>query len=1624
MSTLLTRQAWHDQQVLTYFSTQLATLFSGVHPRQQRRLLQLSRDSSTAQTRLAEQLRRLHQQTETIAVDLLALELRKVAGYPIDPRTALLHARQRRSPRAAAQGHESQPLLSRTLWQAALDSFGFDISHGTGSGLDVTDHSYLTDAHGAELKGIEVTDFVRIVRELDLGEQIARTTGAQLQTRIAAVLRDHCEAQVKFDLLHGHCLNPSLVSVEELDNLSSSLADPEQHWMLQHLKAGSQTFDIPFFVRDLKLQDGDPVYCYFPDRPGGAWRRHPSLQSATDSLLQQIRDSAKSGRLDWLLRQLSLNSQQRLSTYLQAPRQSLDDFNWLAKRLYALFGDERSPSERLAIGEQNLEVKSLLQAVQDQQALRFYSDITRLATSTAAADRRTLARGLEYVVSETLEMILLPLPGGLLGAGKLVMVAMLGSLAYQTASALQARQDGESAQFVQALSDIFDLLISARLQGVGARLSAQRSRQLMAQLRNPRIVDKVGRPKAIDWSTPLDAPPFEHPGTNAISLLRKMLPAESATLADSVLERCLTLAALSTTGLEAIWSAMATTPRELSDLLMGEQLRSEFDALTRALDTDSELPPLANEVLPTLLARLLNVRVWIFEQHSQRYSGQYASDQPSTSAPRELFFTHTGHRRYHGGVADSAASSLPLFEAVIREYDRLEPDNIVGKQGDFTVDAQPVQRASVLRRQLSERFKQDWHGLFQQWLLKRLGQPPSPDMTGSAPPLARHRAISAIATVADSHGRGAPQDAFHLMLAILPTLPGWPAELGINLYEGYLDRNGQLRRGAHLIHRYGESDASTFIGFVQLGTRLAGIDQHSADMIQVRSIEYPVNDLVLRTLLDSQRDAIDHGLHDAAKLGQTVIDLALAERADLLPLFPEPRWISLGAARLAPFLCNVKPSQGPPDGQGLYAAAGRIYARIDNAYYQVLHDLEASSPSLPIMRIVRAGDEVATAPDNRYIGSRLGSSEPIARNGSGEWQGILVGLAGGQPPKRYGQRVPHGTRLTRRQADDNLQAATAALLAAEQAMQPAVEAMRQADLVFQRAEDADRSGSTPQTQAALLAATRARVPLMPPLLLKRTQVLDSQNAKAKVLDDYLGTVLPGDQTTRNLHKGEYQGLCLQRIMSIDQVILLNILMATAVTERLRDDPALHPEEFIKHREIHLQMLEKNRHLALQREADIQALRGPWATADVEARLAQAQPENPLSSYYVRVAQLQFHGDILSVDTGSGPSRFDFRVADLTTQFRENAIALGTVDDIIPEQHIALLDGIEREFENLHQAMLQLSNDYAPGPRRVRAERMVEIAREFELMSHAQLKAALGAQHDPAASERLSDDLDLDFLPARPGPRPQPAKPRKRVIHIRRRGVDSIAVGEIRDAGEHRTVAVVSPESGGVVRTYRQNAAGTWQPATASASPVAIATQQNLAAVRLSLVARRLEEARQMHARRENPTNTVEMLERHADALLELAPALPTLADELRQAAATLSELGRALMIERYKDPAILDVHRLRFLMAANEVEVSRTTRRLARGKGRHRYYLDVYEVRDAQSTAALWHAHFHYPAVDTADDGYPLRGGHLKTLEQSRLGREHQAQQEQAGLPVERIWRQEIDRDTARKLFAKAAPGE
>ena len=109
----------------------------------------------------------------------------------------------------------------------------------------------------------------------------------------------------------------------------------------------------------------------------------------------------------------------------------------------------------------------------------------------------------------------------------------------------------------------------------------------------------------------------------------------------------------------------------------------------------------------------------------------------------------------------------------------------------------------------------------------------------------------------------------------------------------------------------------------------------------------------------------------------------------------EPIGIPLSTTRLQSFRTPLDFSGVQRGTDGLHRFNGRLYAVIDDHSYRVLHDIDASTPSTAVMRIVREQDPVARDDANTYIATRPGRSEPIIFDAHEGWLGTEVGGAGG-----------------------------------------------------------------------------------------------------------------------------------------------------------------------------------------------------------------------------------------------------------------------------------------------------------------------------------------------------------------------------------------------------------------------------------------------------------------------------------------------------------------------------------------------------------------------------------------------------------------------------------------------------
>ncbi|MFJ2485738.1 hypothetical protein [Pseudomonas sp. NPDC087639] len=296
---------------------------------------------------------------------------------------------------------------------------------------------------------------------------------------------------------------------------------------------------------------------------------------------------------------------------------------------------------------------------------------------------------------------------------------------------------------------------------------------------------------------------------------------------------------------------------------------------------------------------------------------------------------------------------------------------------------------------------------------------------------------------------------------------------------------------------------------------------------------------------------------------------------------------------------------------------------------------------------------------------------------------------------------------------------------------------------------------------------------------------------------------------------------------------------------------------------------------------------------------------------------------------------------------------------------------------------------------------------------------------------LDEPIDFDFIPAQVTS--PSAHPSRKMFRSKHHGVYKIRIGQSRRTPQgEEVIDVMDPHNPTeVLQTYERRE-GEWQRRVAlqerQLSTLTVQAQRLL-----ELSESHLTKARQDESAKRNATNIVEFLQGKAEDLddlrqqMERAPNPATLdiaplAQQLKHDSERLRNEGEKIRIALYKDPTFLSVDRVAYLLSQGHLSVSKEKpARLERGKGQDKYFLDVYSLNDKHTTVPLWHVHFKYEKKDSAALNFMVKGGHLKTLEQSRLGITAQRRDAQAGREHVPIWRATIDGKTAQKIFELVA---
>ena len=490
---VLTSESWQQQQIVQLVHENVKTFMGKLPPEEQKEYLRLCKDHAEREKTLSIALNDFYSDLNKQLVEALESALKNKAGKPINAQTTYLKTRVRQLPVALDDLPANDRLSDQvrifkedlsvreyqrsiTLLEAAYRNFGFTAYFST----EEQRASSISDT------ALSVKDFVAVARSVDFGKRINDYIQAQFKKRLSNALFGLQGTKLVIALRDAYRTQASWsIGEQAFNDLKTWLFDSSLHWELHQLDAGGDKIAMPFFTRRFESPEGACVYSYFPDRPNGALRRHGSQHEAVQSLQDQIRNDVGLEHFNWFMKAISLDNQEKLRTFIKPLKVNRDELYWHARILYDLFVSKTPNRQKLTVERFATGTRSLAHTLPVYHGWPIQADLNRLARTNKVADREAAEALATYLVSETLSMLLIPVPGGVTGLSKVMLVAMLGTLVYQTWSAIAALRRGQQAELVQAVGDIFDLLVGLRLQGAAAKLSARRTRKLMNALGNP-----------------------------------------------------------------------------------------------------------------------------------------------------------------------------------------------------------------------------------------------------------------------------------------------------------------------------------------------------------------------------------------------------------------------------------------------------------------------------------------------------------------------------------------------------------------------------------------------------------------------------------------------------------------------------------------------------------------------------------------------------------------------------------------------------------------------------------------------------------------------------------------------------------------------------------------------------------------------------------------------------------------------------------------------------------------------------------------------------------------------------------------------------------------------------------
>ncbi|MFI8224259.1 hypothetical protein [Pseudomonas sp. NPDC085632] len=674
------------------------------------------------------------------------------------------------------------------------------------------------------------------------------------------------------------------------------------------------------------------------------------------------------------------------------------------------------------------------------------------------------------------------------------------------------------------------------------------------------------------------------------------------------------------------------------------------------------------------------------------------------------------------------------------------------------------------------------------------------------------------------------------------------------------------------------------------------------------------------------------------------------------------------------------------DGDGMFRHEGRLYLSIHHDVYQAMHDVRASTATQKAWRIVNPNDPVAIDIANTYRASRSGKTRAVRRDEGNRWVYHLSADKAGIPDAQ-------AALLSK----DNL---LLMYVPFQKAHAELVASSARHDALWADTKNLPQGSTEKNAKLLNLEVNLLRH------VLKQADFVDSLVLNKNWLIRVKASGLFGEELhTFRIERAEF----LNRLMAAMDLRVRPTFSRLDADSCKRVIPHLNKKlRYLEERELVMAEIKKTNPGAAPTLEEIRqqvpsAERINFNKLILYVHLYAGTPDHAPNATMPSLAAI----DLITGDLNNVPQR-DHPMALLLTldQIRTDKSRF--------EMQLAAIDASRTEY----------------------TREILSLIGPFEKRIENRLSEILDSLDRNTALPSVSHDIDFDFLPAQPDPsenaRPVPAR---KVFRVRQHGTYRVLVGNMETAQDGSvTVNVPDPLRPDFPSARYEKRHGEWLPVPppmiSEPRPQLVAEAKRL----LAEVGQHADKARQDEARKTNPTEIVEDLDKATQSLNEQARRLQNhegaaedleiidLGARLRAAADSLAAQGESVLVRMYKNKEVLDIMRLNYLMDADELNVRKTVDRTPQGKGQSKSFLDVYSIRDRADDTPLWEAHFHYDRRDALPLNFTTRGGHLKTLEQSRRGIESQRRDEQAGLPHVAIWRQTFDGKTATKIFALASP--